>query len=111
MSGLSPSIILLLRYMEYESLYFEGKYAHFRLFFLSVYFSQYRKTPQNSSFQFLWRINPIVAPFAKIRQIYTFSKGHQRPLNRAGFCHLFYPIRAPERLPEREYEGRFFLKR
>ena len=48
-----------------------------------------------------------IALFAKIRQICTSLKAHQRPLNRGEFCHLIYPIRTPERLPECEYEGRF----
>jgi hypothetical protein len=55
----------------------------------------------------LWKICPINALFAKIRQNYISYKRHQRPLNRAGFCHLFYPIRNPETLPECEYEGFF----
>jgi len=45
-----------------------------------------------------------IASFVKIRQIFTSSKAHQRPLNRGCFCHLFYPIRAPETLPECEYD-------
>gem|GEM_PF-6679429 len=45
--------------------------------------------------------------FAKIRQNYTSYNRHQGPLDRAGFCHLFYSIPGPERLPECEYEGRF----
>jgi hypothetical protein len=72
---------------------------------------QYRKSPYYPLFQFLWRICPILAPFAKIRQNCISYKRHQRPLNRAGFCHLFYPIRGPERPPERDYEGLFLRRR
>ena len=31
-----------------------------------------------------------------------------KALKSSGFCHIFYPIRHPERLPEHEYEGHFF---
>ena len=45
---------------------------------------------------------------AKIRLICTSPNAHQWPLNQGCFHHLVYPIRAPERLLECEYEGRFF---
>ena len=83
------------------------KYALYGLLFSSQYFSHYRKTPQIPPFLFLWRICPIIALFAKIRQIYTSKNGHYSPLNRGCFCHLVYPIQTPERLPEYDYEGHF----
>jgi len=77
----------------------------------SVYHTHFRKTPQNRPFLLVKKIRLILALFAKIRPKYTSPKAHQRPLNRAGFCHLFYPIRVPKRPPEREYEGRIFRRR
>jgi len=57
---------------------------------------------------FLWKIRSYFILFAKIRQNFPSPNGRQRSLNRAGFCHVFYPIEAPGRLPEREYDCRFF---
>jgi len=42
-------------------------------------------------FPFLWRTAPILALFAKMRQICPSPIGRQRPLNRAGFGAPFYP--------------------
>ena len=64
--------------------------------------------PQNRPFRFVWKRGHYSALIVKIRSIYTSSNGHQRPLNRGCFQHIVYPVWTPERLPEREYEGRFF---
>ena len=39
----------------------------------------------------MWRIRPIIAPNAKIRQICPSPSGHQRPLNRGYFYPILYP--------------------
>jgi len=48
------------------------------------------------------------ALFAKIRQIYTSSGGHQRACNRGSFRPVIYPIRTLKSLLDYHYEGRFF---
>ena len=59
----------------------------------------------------MWRIRPIIAPNAKIRQICPSPSGHQRPLNRGYFYPILYPLRTSETLPEHQYEGHFFRRR
>ena len=56
----------------------------------------------------MWKRGHYIALIVKIRQICTSPNGHQWPLNRGCFQHIVYPVWTPERLPEREYEGRFF---
>ena len=74
----------------------------------SVCHAPIRKTPQNRPFGGRWKRRQYITLFAKIRQECISLNVHQSPLNRGSFCHLVYPIRTPKRLPECEYEGRFF---
>jgi hypothetical protein len=83
------------------------KYAQYGLRFHKQFPEQFRKTPKIAPFRLQWRITLNNALFAKIRQIYTSLKACHWSLNRGEFCHIVYPIRTLERLPEREYEGLF----
>jgi hypothetical protein len=72
-----------------------------------VFHDSLRKCPQNRPFLRVWKICPLIVPLGKIRLESIPLNPLQRPGNRGYFYYLVYPIRAPERQPECEYEGHF----
>ena len=96
------------RHQKSGGMYPEGKQAQIGLCFHFPHSGQYRKTSYNRPFRFVWKMRLLIAPFAKIQLECTLLNACLRPWNRGCFCHLVYPIRTPERLPECEYEGHFF---
>jgi hypothetical protein len=88
----SPSFILIERYLDSRGAEHKRKYAKIGLRFLKLFPGQFRISPQNRPFLFVWKRRQNNALIAKIRQICTSLNGHQMPLNRGCFQHIVYPV-------------------